>query len=97
MQHLVSTGARCAQCEVQNAEVRKTQARQGQRSGAESESREREEARISDRWGHEFTEQSAIQASSIPDRIRTCNLRLRRPTRYPVVPRGRNEFAHHSF
>ena len=26
---------------------------------------------------------------SIPDRIRTCNLRLRRPTRYPIVPRGR--------
>ncbi len=27
-------------------------------------------------------------SSSIPDRIRTCNLRLRRPTRYPIVLRG---------
>ena len=26
--------------------------------------------------------------ANIPDRIRTCNLRLRRPTRYPIVPRG---------
>ncbi len=23
-----------------------------------------------------------------PDRVRTCNLRLRKPTRYPIVPRG---------
>ena len=27
-------------------------------------------------------------AVSIPERIRTSNLRLRRPTRYPIVPRG---------
>src|SRR5262249_8793296 len=27
--------------------------------------------------------------STIPDRIRTCNLRLRRPTLYPVELRGR--------
>lgn len=27
-------------------------------------------------------------ARYVRDRIRTCNLRLRRPTRYPIVPRG---------
>ena len=25
---------------------------------------------------------------NVPGRARTCNLRLRRPTRYPIVPRG---------
>ena len=27
---------------------------------------------------------------SVPDRTRTCNLRLRRPTLYPIEPRGPN-------
>src|SRR5262249_3862993 len=29
-----------------------------------------------------------LQSSSIPDRSRTCNLRLRRPTLYPIELRG---------
>lgn len=29
-----------------------------------------------------------VAMNNVPGRIRTCNLRLRRPTRYPVVPRG---------
>ena len=31
---------------------------------------------------------SSCETSNVPDRVRTCNLRLRRPTRYPIVPRG---------
>src|SRR5262245_29727756 len=30
---------------------------------------------------------------SIPDRIRTCNLRLRRPTFYPIELRGRESLT----
>ena len=32
--------------------------------------------------------------SSIPERIRTSNLRLRRPTLYPIELRGRMDFCH---
>jgi hypothetical protein len=31
-----------------------------------------------------------LRFSSIPDRSRTCNLRLRRPTLYPIELRGRS-------
>lgn len=29
-----------------------------------------------------------VTADGVPDRVRTCNLQLRRLSRYPIVPRG---------
>ena len=36
----------------------------------------------------DFGPKTKVLSKSIPDRIRTCNLRLRRPTRYPMTTRS---------
>ena len=38
--------------------------------------------------GSGFDDGQGDAGPHVRDRIRTCNLRLRRPTRYPIVPRG---------
>jgi hypothetical protein len=37
-----------------------------------------------------------LRFSSIPDRSRTCNLRLRRPTLYPIELRGQTQSILHN-